>query len=108
MAKDYAKSFYNSTEWKKARKAYISLRFGICERCGKSNAKLVHHKRYITEQNINNPEITLDFDNFELLCDDCHNREHKEKYSSTDWGLEFDENGFIIANKNYIPPSQKI
>lgn len=108
MAKDYAKSFYNSTEWKKARKSYIELKFGICERCGEPNSKLVHHKKYINEQNINNPEITLDFNNFELLCDDCHNREHKEKYSSTDWGLEFDENGFVITNKNYIPPSQKI
>ena len=81
MAKDYAKSFYNSKQWKQARKVYIEMKFGICERCGKPNAKQVHHKKYITKANINNPEITLDFDNFELLCDYCHQKEHKEKNS---------------------------
>ncbi len=96
MAKDYSKSFYNSAAWQKARKAYIAERFGICERCGKPNSKTVHHKKYITENNVNNPEITLNFDNFELLCDDCHNREHKEKYAAIGWGLMFDSYGRII------------
>lgn len=108
MAKDYAKSFYNSSAWKKAREAYIAMKFGICERCGKPNSKTVHHKKYITENNINNTEITLNFDNFELLCEDCHNREHKDKYSSTDWNLMFDANGDLIrkpsADKDFIPP----
>lgn len=37
---------------------------------------IVHHKSYINESNIFNPEVTLNFDNLELLCLDCHNKEH--------------------------------
>ena len=94
--------------WRKIfQKVFITLKngkqyekhifqFGICERCGKANSKQVHHKIYINEKNINNPTITLDFNNLELLCDSCHQREHKEKYSPTLWGLEFDSNGDLI------------
>ena len=96
MAREFSKSFYNSLEWKRARKAYIASKFGICERCGKPNSKQVHHKIYLTPENVNNPEITLDFNNFELLCDVCHQREHNEKYSPTEWGLCFDESGDLI------------
>lgn len=96
MAREFSKAFYNSKEWKKARACYISSKFGICERCGQPNSKQVHHKIYLTPENINNPEITLGFDNFELLCDLCHQKEHHEKYSATEWGLAFDENGDLI------------
>lgn len=96
MAREFSKSFYNSIEWKKARQSYISSKFGICERCGKPNAKQVHHKNYLTPENINNPEITLNPDNFELLCDICHQKEHNEKYSPVAWGLEFDDNGQLV------------
>lgn len=96
MARDFAKAFYNSKEWKNSRKAYIASKFGICERCGKPNAKQVHHKKYLNESNINDPSITLDFNNFELLCDTCHQKEHNEKYSPTLWGLDFDESGDLI------------
>ena len=36
----------------------------------------VHHKIRLTPFNINNPEITLSYKNLELLCDDCHEKEH--------------------------------
>ena len=99
MARDFSKAFYNSAAWKKARQAYISLKFGICERCGQANAKQVHHKIYLDELNINNPDVTLNFDNFELLCDNCHQREHNEKYSPTLYGLAFDEEGNIFKKE---------
>lgn len=98
MPKDYSKKFYNSKVWKDIRTSYIYSRFGICERCGKPNSKQVHHKVYITEENINNPDITIDFNNLELLCDICHQKEHKEKYSPCLWGLEFDKEGNLIKN----------
>lgn len=98
MARDFAKKFYNSTAWKKARNAYILSKFGVCERCGKPDSKQVHHKKYLSEQNINNPDITLNFDNFELLCDVCHQREHNEKYSPTLWGLKFDADGDLVKS----------
>lgn len=96
MAREFSKSFYNSIQWKKVRKAYIASRFGICERCGKPNSKQVHHKIYLSPDNINDPDITLSFNNLELLCDVCHQKEHNEKYSPTLWGLDFDSNGDLI------------
>lgn len=96
MARDFAKVFYNSSAWKKTRKAYIALKYGICERCGQANSKQVHHKKYLTETNISNPDVTLNFKNLELLCDICHQKEHNEKYSSTVWGLGFNEIGDLI------------
>lgn len=99
MAREFSKSFYNSSKWKHARDAYIKLRFGICERCGSPNAKQVHHKIWLTPYNIDNPDITLNFDNFELLCDTCHQREHNEKYSPTVYGLTFDENGDLVRDE---------
>ncbi len=96
MARLFAKSFYNSKAWKNARKAYIALKFGICERCGKPDAKQVHHKIWLNETNISHPEISLDFKNFELLCDLCHQKEHNEKYSPINLDLKFDDNGNLI------------
>ena len=37
---------------------------------------MVHHKIYLTEQNINDPRIALDFGNLEALCRQCHEEEH--------------------------------
>lgn len=67
--------FYNSKEWKKCRTAYRKSKFNLCERCG-GIGYFVHHKVYIDMSNIYDPTITLNFDNLELLCKDCHNKEH--------------------------------
>ena len=49
---------------------------GLCERCFAmglySPAKLVHHKVHLTPDNIDDPEVSLSFDNFQRLCQDCH------------------------------------
>ena len=96
MAKEWAKSFYQSKSWIDCRKAYKSSRFGLCERCQKPDAEIVHHKIYINQNNIHNPEITLDWGNLELLCKACHNREHFEKHSATREVLVFNELGELI------------
>jgi 5-methylcytosine-specific restriction enzyme A len=95
MAKDYAKQFYNSTAWKKCRAGYIKSVHGLCERCGKPGW-IVHHKKYITPENINDPNITLNWSNLEYVCQDCHNKEHFEKHSPVRAGLAFDESGNLI------------
>lgn len=88
MAKEYAKAFYNSEAWKKTRKAYYDSKGGMCERCqkefeeGKRSLKevnigtIVHHKIWITPKNINDPNVTLSWDNLEVVCDEHHNTEH--------------------------------
>lgn len=97
VAKDYAKAFYASTAWRKCRKAYFEYRYGLCERCN-GPGKIVHHKCYITPGNINDPDVTLNFSNLELLCQDCHNREHHERYGVTREDVMFDENGDLMRS----------
>ena len=62
---------------------------------------IVHHKTYITEDNINNPDITLNWDNLECLCQTCHNKEHhREEEEATATGLAFDAFGQLKR----VPP----
>lgn len=78
MAKDWAKSFYNSSRWVNTRKAFFKYRYGRCERCNNPGA-IVHHKIRLTPKNINNPFISVSFDNLELLCRECHEKEHRPR-----------------------------
>ena len=83
MAHDYARAFYKSSAWQLCRASYIaerqSIDGGLCERCRKELGFIVHHKKHITPENINDPEVTLNWDNLEYVCHDCHNKEHFEK-----------------------------
>lgn len=83
MAEDFAKKFYTSKAWRALRFRLILERGQKCERCGRIIAdvsKLTgHHKMHLTPQNINATEITLNPDNIEIVCFDCHNAEH-ERY----------------------------
>jgi 5-methylcytosine-specific restriction endonuclease McrA len=105
MAKEWAKSFYKSKEWQECREAYIAEVNGLCERClenGKVNpGKIVHHIEYLTPDNINDPEITLNFDNLEYLCLDCHNEEHGVGASAevVRQGLKFNKHGELIKEE---------
>ncbi|AFK87427.1 MULTISPECIES: HNH endonuclease signature motif containing protein [Thermoanaerobacterium] len=94
--KPWAEKFYKSRAWQEVRQAYFIYRHGICERCGRPG-EIVHHKEYLTPLNINDPNITLSFDNLELLCLDCHNKEHSKQDSVKD-GLMFDDDGNLIQS----------
>lgn len=78
--KDFAEQLYKSRRWQSTRKAYLSSVGGLCERCLKQGlyhpAVIVHHKVYISPENINNPEVTLNWNNLEALCEHCHAEEH--------------------------------
>ena len=73
-------AFYHTAAWKKCRDNYAASVGGLCERCASKGiiraGYIVHHREWITAQNINDPAILLSFDNLELLCLDCHNQEH--------------------------------
>lgn len=104
--KDYAKSFYLSQSWRACRDAYFRKQNGVCERCGNAG-DIVHHKCYINPDNINNPKITLNFDNLELLCQDCHNKEHMskgKKKNNTRYSVDDEGNILPPTSKNKIPP----
>jgi len=98
MAKDYALSFYRSPAWKDTQAAYMMSQHHLCERCG-GMARIVHHVRYITPENISNPNITLSWDNLEALCQDCHNAEHMGKGGACAEGLQFNEYGELASVK---------
>ena len=100
MAREFSKKFYKSKAWEQCRHSYIKSVHALCERCGRPG-RIVHHKIKLTSENINKPHITLNHDNLELVCLECHNKdefgEHKEKSKSR---YEFDKNG------NILPPSE--
>ena len=102
MARKFSRKFYNSKQWIKCREAFKESKFSICERCGMPGEE-VHHKIYLTPENINDPYITLSFENLELLCLSCHsiehNRTHKEVIRE---GLMFDNLGNLVENKGLV------
>ena len=79
MARAFAKAFYNLREWIKLARAYREKHFYICERCGAADAREVHHKIHLTPENIDNPAITLNEKNLELLFHECHYEEHHKE-----------------------------
>lgn len=102
MAREFAKKFYDSSAWKKSRAAYIAYRRaidgGMCESCHAVPGYIVHHKTELSPSNINNPEITLNFNNFKYDCHICHNKERKRREEAE--GLvvyEFDAGGMPIG-----------
>ena len=92
--RDFAKYFYLSKEWRKVRDYVFKRDFGLCVRCG-SPGEIVHHKTHLTPRNINNPHISLNPDNLETLCRECHAIEH-EGTLATDRALTFDADGNLI------------
>lgn len=99
--KEWAERFYNGSQWRDTRDAFLRSRFYLCERCG-GVAKIAHHKTYLTPQNIGDPGVSLCWDNLEALCQDCHNKEH-HKTGAPDLRYRFDRNGNIV----YSPHSSK-
>ncbi len=75
------REFYSSKQWTKCAIAYKKSKQGLCERCLKKGlivpADEVHHKIRLTKENINNPQISLNFNNLEALCEECHDKEHE-------------------------------
>ena len=79
-ATGFAHAFYISDEWRRCRAAYIR-EHPLCERCAAkgmiSPAEQVHHKTYLTQDNLRDPEVALDHKNLEALCRECHQQEHR-------------------------------
>ena len=92
MAREFAEGFYKSKTWQRCRASYIKSVGGLCERCYAAgiirHGDTVHHKVHLTAENINDPAVTLNYENLELLCRDCHAEMHKSQKR-----YEVDENG---------------
>lgn len=99
------KQFYKSMAWRRARDAYIQYRKaidgGICEVCGQEIGKIVHHKIWLNDINVNDPEISLSFNNFRYECQTCHNKEKDPEKNRTQGRCNYGPNGEIIRATMY-------
>lgn len=79
----WAERFYKSVVWQRRRETYAKKHMYLCEDCLSrgviSRGEIVHHKIFLTAENINDPNITLAEENLELLCRDCHAKRHGTK-----------------------------
>lgn len=102
VAKEFAKTFYNSKQWRRCREAYIAMRRsidgGMCESCHETTGYIVHHKIELTPDNITNPDISLNFDNLKYDCHICHNKEGKENKIKNLVNYCFDDRGELISS----------
>ena len=106
MAQEFAKKFYNSKAWKECRASFITMRVsidgGLCQTCGYVTGNLgyiVHHdKVWLTQENINDPLVTLNHDNLKYDCLTCHNQE-KEGQKHEQPRYVFGLNGEVILIK---------
>ena len=91
--KEYARQFYSGNAWKNTREAYRKSKQNLCERCLEkgiiTGADIVHHKIHLTPDNINNPDISLNWDNLECVCINHHAQIHSGKvkrWTVDEWG----------------------
>lgn len=74
-------NFYTSDKWVNFRLNLILERGNTCERCGKKINKgrdiIGHHKIELTPENVHDYNISLNPDKVEIVCFDCHNKDHK-------------------------------
>ena len=109
IAHEYAKGFYASEAWHKCRLGYISHRRsvdgGLCEECHENLGYIVHHREHITPRTVNDPRVTLSWDNLEYVCKDCHDKIHDycgRSHDGHDRKIVFDEFGNpVVDNSPY-------
>lgn len=93
------RSFYKSRAWEATRKVYLDRVNHLCERCLAKGlvvpARIVHHKIYLTEENYRDPSVSLNLENLEALCLDCHNAEHFGENKQKRWRFE---NGELVMS----------
>lgn len=98
------KQFYKSQPWRKARKAYIDERKaidgGLCEECGVELGKIVHHVIWLDDINCNDPDISLNPNNFKYECQTCHNKEVDPRKAAPG-RCTYGPNGEILRNTSY-------
>ena len=94
--KPFAEKFYKSPAWKNTSAAYAKSQGYLCELCWAKGSvtpgEIVHHKIHITPDNIDDPSITLNWDNLQLLC-----RKHHALIHGAQKRFYIDENGHAIA-----------
>lgn len=80
-------TFYRCEDWRRFRDIVIADRLNddgltICEHCGKPIVRaydiILHHKEFLTEDNVNDVNVSLNPDNIMLVHHICHNKIHNK------------------------------
>ena len=75
------KQFYADPKWINLRLSLINERGNKCARCGEVIARskdiIGHHTIELTPENVHDHSISLNPELIEIICFDCHNKEHK-------------------------------
>lgn len=98
--------FYKSKKWEAFRKVIIADRtdadgYVHCAICGKPILKpydlIVHHKKELSEDNVDDALIALNPDNVECVHFKCHNQIHERYgYNSTSAGRNIKKHVYIV------------
>lgn len=95
-----ATGFYNSAAWKETRQNYKRSMGYLCERCMKrgiiQSADVVHHIVPLTEQTVNDLNLSLNWDNLQALCTKCHAEVHAEINGRRAKRYNIDKNGKVV------------
>lgn len=98
------KQFYKSVAWRRARKAFIDYRLsidgGLCEVCKVEPGLIVHHKIWLDDINCNDPDISLNPNNFMYECQTCHNKE-RDPRTATPGRCLYSATGEVLRNTDY-------
>lgn len=100
--REFAKTFYSSKAWQRCRAAYAESKGNLCERCLAKGlivpGEIVHHKIHLTEKNVSDPMVALNWDNLALLCRECHAQEHgEETYGKKQKRYIVGDNGEVVG-----------
>ncbi len=99
MARDFAKQFYKSKAWERAR-AYVLMRDKYrCRMCGSASDLEVHHIVPLSPDTISQPFYATNEGNLMTLCTSCHMALHAAERSGASEILPtivFDENGYPV------------
>lgn len=79
IREDNLHEFYTSPVWRRTQAEVLKKNHYECSRCRKKGmvvrARTVHHIKYLRKY----PELALDEDNLEPICERCHYDEHHRK-----------------------------
>ena len=108
VAQSWAVKFYHSRGWRTVQASYMRREAPVggglcppymCERCFERGrlvpAEIVHHKVWLTPENITDPTVTLSYGNLMRVCRDCHAAIHSGEGDFRQ-RVGFDENGRVV------------
>ena len=78
---DKLHKFYTTKAWRDLAYSLKIQANGSCNRCGHNvidfKYLIGHHKIELSEDNVEDVSVSLNPDNIEVICHDCHNKEHR-------------------------------